>query len=226
MWGYCRWVERICKTFKKKTKLTICKYFKHVWKCFVWHRDAHWEIIYRRRVGVFRLRFNDHRDLTNTQERKCQIWHPSTDCVCSKTDVGLVESRVICRLSEVIYQTDEGALRLISGHEKWNTNHQWESFIQYPAPSGNIQNTSGISRHKVVFKTSCDPFSLSISMFRNIGWNTSFIAGAFWYSSSNNQLYSSFREIHSSKFEKCYDDQYSISFFLLHALLTSFRDAT
>ena len=39
------------------------------------------------------------------------------------------------------------------------------------------------------------------------------------------QLYSSFSEIHSSKFEKRYDDQYSISLFLLHVLLTSFRDA-
>ena len=89
MWGYCRWVERICKTFKKKTKLTICKYFKHVWKCFVWHRDAHWEIIYRRRVGVFCLRFNDHRDLTNTQERKCQIWHPSTFSLEQPTEIPL-----------------------------------------------------------------------------------------------------------------------------------------
>ena len=52
------------------------------------------------------------------------------------------------------------------------------------------------------------------------------LAGAFIYSSSNNQLYSSFREIHSWKFETCYDDQHSISLFLLHVLLTSFRDAT
>ena len=83
-----------------------------------------------------------------------------------------------------------------------------------------------ISRQKEVFRKSCDSFFQSISMFRNIGWNTSFIAGAFWYNSSNNQLYSSFRESHSSKFEKCCDDQYSISLFRLYVLLTSFRDAT
>ena len=41
-----------------------------------------------------------------------------------------------------------------------------------------------IPRQREVFKKSCNPFSPSISMFRNIGWNTSFIVGAFWYSSS------------------------------------------
>ena len=173
------------------------------WECFVWYSIT--EIQQTRRRGSVK---SDIPALTTCVQKR------------------MAESRVISRLSKVIYQTDEGAFRLISGHEKRNTNHQWECFIQYPSTSGNLQKTSGISRHKEVFKNSCDPLSSSISMFRNIGWNTSFIAGAFRYSSSNNQLYLSFREIHSSKFQKCYDDHYSISFFLLHVLLTSFRDAT
>ena len=42
--------------------------------------------------------------------------YPSTVTACVQKR--MAESRVISRLSEVIYQTDEGAFRLISGHEK------------------------------------------------------------------------------------------------------------
>ena len=199
-----------------KTKLTICKYFKHVWKCFVWHRDAHWQIIYR--VGVFRLIFNRW-DLTNTHDILAL-----TACVQKRMAESRDSQRWYTKQMKELFvwyqEKMKSETRITSGSVSSNIRPPVEV---YKTRVGVFQQ---ISRHKEVFKKSCDPFSSSISMFRNIGWNTSFIAGAFWYSSSNNQLYSSFREIHSSKFEKCYDDQYSISFFLLHVLLTSFRDAT
>ena len=90
------------------------------WQCFVWHSIT--EISQTRRRGSVK---SDIPVLTTCVQKR------------------MAESRVICRLSEVIYQTDEGVFRLISGHEKWDTNHQWECFIQYPATSGNIQSTSG-----------------------------------------------------------------------------------
>ena len=156
--------------------------------------------------------------------------YPSTVTACVQKR--MAESRVISRLSEVIYQTDEGAFSLISGqNEKWNTNHQWECFIQYPAASsGNIQTRVGvfqlISRHNWSFSKESRPIFPVDSDVSEYWLKHVILAGAFLYSSSNNQLYSSFREIHSWKFETCYDDQHSISLFLLHVLLTSFRDAT
>ena len=58
---------------------------------------------------MFRLIFN-HRDLTTTDDIPTLL----TACVQKR----IAESRVISRLSEVIYQTDEGAFRLISGRNE------------------------------------------------------------------------------------------------------------
>ena len=118
-----------------KTKLTICKYFKHVWKCFVWHRDAHWQIIYR--VGVFRLIFN-RRDLTNTHDILAL-----TACVQKR----MAESRVTLRGDipnrwrsfssdirkkwKVRHESPVGVFHPISGHQWKYTKHEWECFNRY-----------------------------------------------------------------------------------------------
>ena len=160
----------ICKTFEKKTKLTICKYLKHVWKCFR-HRAVIDRSSKEDEWGVFRLIFN-HRDLTNTHEIPA-LWlrvfkngwqnlvrYPDSQRWYTKQ----MKERFVWYQDKMKSET-----RITSGSVSSNIprppveiyKHEWECFNWY-------QDTIE------VFKKSRDPFFPSILMFLNIGWNTSF----------------------------------------------------
>ena len=130
------------------------------WECFVWYSIT--EILQTRTIS-------QHWLLVFKNGWQNLVWYPDTQRWYTEQ----MEERFVWNQDKMKSET-----RITNGSASSKIRPPMEI---YKTRLGVFQL---IPRQREVVKKSCDPFSPSISMFWNIGWNTSFIAGAFWYSSS------------------------------------------